>query len=143
MKVAEVMTRNVRMARPEEALQAVAKRMAEDDIGLLPVEENDRLVGMITDRDIVTRAVARGLDGASRVRDAMTLDVKYCFEDDDIDSVMKNMGDIQVRRLPVLDKDKRLVGIVSLADAALRADPSATGLAMNGVVHPGGMHTSP
>lgn len=143
MKVAEVMTRNVRMARPEEALRTVAKRMAEDDVGFLPVEENDRLVGMITDRDIVTRGIARGLDGASQVREAMTMDVKYCFEDDDIDSVMKNMGDIQVRRLPVLDKDKRLVGVVSLADAALRGDPSAAGLAMNGVVHPGGMHTSP
>ena len=142
MKVAELMSRNVRLASPDEPLQQIAKRMADDDIGFLPVGENDRLVGMITDRDIVTRAVAKGLDGQSRVRDAMTQDVKYCFDDDDIDNVVQNMGDLQVRRLPVVDHDKRLVGIVSLADAAIKHDPAAAGLAMSGIVEPGGLHSS-
>ena len=141
MKVADVMTRNVHLASPNDTLQEIAKRMAAEDVGFLPVGENDRLVGTITDRDIVTRAVALGRDGqSSRVREAMTDDVKYCFEDDSVDGVMQNMSDIQVRRLPVVNRDKRLVGIVSLADAAVRYDPAAAGEAMSGVVEPGGSH---
>jgi uncharacterized protein (DUF2267 family)/CBS domain-containing protein len=142
MKVAELMSRNVEMTSPDEPLQQVAQRMAADDIGFLPVGDHDRLVGMITDRDIVTRAIAKGLDGQAKVRDAMTPDVKYCFEDDDIDDVVQNMGDLQVRRLPVVNAEKRLVGVVSLADAAIKHDPAAVGLAMSGVVEPGGLHNS-
>lgn len=102
--------------------------MAVDDVGFLPVGENDRLVGTITDRDIVVRAVAEGKDGNATVRDVMTKDVKYCFEDEDIEHVAQNMGDIQVRRLPVLNRDKRVVGVVSLADAALKEDPATAGI---------------
>jgi uncharacterized protein (DUF2267 family)/CBS domain-containing protein len=142
MKVADVMTRNVQLASPDDTLGAIAKRMAKEDIGFLPVGENDRLVGTITDRDIVARAVAQGKDGQSRVRDVMTEDVKYCFEDESIDDVVQNMSDIQVRRLPVVDRNKRLVGIVSLADAAMKYDPAAAGAAMSGVVEPGGSHVS-
>jgi len=142
MKVADVMSRNVQLASPNDTLGEVAKRMTAKDIGFLPVGENDRLVGMITDRDIVARAVAQGRDGQSCVRDAMTWDVKYCFEDDSIDDVVKNMSDIQVRRLPVVNRSKRLVGIVSLADAAMKYDPAATGAAICGVVEPGGSHVS-
>ncbi|RWM14620.1 MAG: CBS domain-containing protein [Mesorhizobium sp.] len=142
MKVAEIMTRNVHLASPGESLQKIAKRMAADDVGFLPVGENDRLVGTITDRDIVVRAVAEGKDGNATVRDVMTKDVKYCFEDEDIERVVQNMGDIQVRRLPVLNRDKRLVGVISLADAALKEDPATVGIAMSDVVVPGGAHAT-
>lgn len=142
MKVSQAMTRGAQIAGPNETLQEVARRMAAEDIGFLPVGDDDRLVGTITDRDIVVRAVAQGRDGTALVRDAMTRDVKYCFEDDDMDHVMHNMAHIQVRRLPVVDRDKRLVGVVSLADGALKDDPEAAGLAFTGVVMPGGAHTT-
>ena len=138
MKVADVMTRKVQLASPNDSLMEVAKRMTKEDVGFLPVGENDRLVGTITDRDIVARAVAQGKDGQARVRDAMTQDVKYCFEDESIEDVVQNMSDNQLRRLPVVNRDKRLVGIVSLADAAMKYDPAAAGDAMSGVVEPGG-----
>jgi len=138
MKVADVMTRKVQLASPNDSLMEVAKRMTKEDVGFLPVGENDRLVGTITDRDIVARAVAQGKDGQARVRDAMTQDVKYCFEDESIEDVVQNMSYIQLRRLPVVNRDKRLVGIVSLADAAMKYDPAAAGDAMSGVVEPGG-----
>jgi CBS domain-containing protein len=115
--------------------------MAEEDIGFLPVEEDDRLIGMITDRDIVTRCVAQGKDGSARVRDAMTRDVKYCFDDESLDDVMENMADQQVRRLPVMDQNKRLVGVLSLADVARLYSPDAVGIAFSGVVSPGGAHS--
>jgi len=142
MKVSEAMTRDVQIASPDERIQDIARRMADNDIGFMPVGDHDRLVGMITDRDIVVRCVAAGKDGDdARVRDAMTQDVKYCYEDEDMDHVVSNMGDIQVRRLPVVDRDKRLVGVVSLADAALAHDPEGVGIAMTGVVGPGGQHS--
>lgn len=141
MKVSEAMTRDVHIARPDDRIQDIAKRMADDDIGFLPVGDHDRLVGTITDRDIVVRCVASGRDGDARVKDAMTKDVKYCFEDEDMDHVVSNMGDIQVRRLPVVDRQKRLVGVVTLADAALAHDPEGVGIAMTGVVDPGGQHS--
>ena len=90
-KVADVMSRNVQLASPNDTLEEIAKRMAMEDLGFLPVGENDRLVGMITDRDIVARAVALGRDGQSRVRDAMTENVKYCFEDDSIEDAIQSM----------------------------------------------------
>ncbi|MFC7396693.1 CBS domain-containing protein [Chelatococcus sp. GCM10030263] len=142
MKVSEVMTRDVCLARPDETLQDIAKRMATEDIGFMPVGDDERLVGTITDRDIVMRAVAQGLDGSTLVRDAMTRDVKYCFDDEEMDHVIQNMGNIQVRRLPVVDRDKRLVGVVSLADGALKDDPEAVGIAMTGITEPGGSHRS-
>src|SRR5215211_552692 len=124
-KVADVMGRNVRLASPEDTLEEVAKRMAEEDVGFLPVGENDRLVGTITDRDIVARAIARGRHGQTPVRDVMTPNVKYCFEDDSADEAIQAMSDIQVRRMPVISRGKRLVGIVSLADAAMKYDAAA------------------
>jgi uncharacterized protein (DUF2267 family)/CBS domain-containing protein len=142
MKVADVMNRDVQLASPDDTLGEIAKRMVKEDVGFLPVGENDRLVGTITDRDIVTRAVAQGKDGQSRVRDAMTKDVKYCFEEESVDEVVQNMSDIQVRRLPVVNRKKRLVGIISLADAAIKYDPAAAGAALCGVAEPGGSHTS-
>ncbi|MEZ2409064.1 CBS domain-containing protein [Bosea sp. RCC_152_1] len=142
MRVSDVMTHGARIARPNETVQEVAQRMLADDIGFLPVGDDDRLVGTITDRDIVVRAVAQGQDGTTLVRDVMTRDVRYCFEEEDIDHVVQNMGDIQVRRLPVVNRDKRLVGIVSLADGALKDNPEAVGIAFTGVVMSGGAHVS-
>lgn len=142
MRVADVMTKNARIASPDDTLQAVAKRMVAEDIGFMPVGDNGRLVGMITDRDIVARAVAQGKDGQCPVREAMTRDVKYCFDDEDVDDVIRNMGNIQVRRMPVIDRNKRLVGVVSLADAAIKHNSAAVGAAMTGIVEPGGAHTT-
>jgi CBS domain-containing protein len=141
MKVKDAMTRDVRTANPDETVRKAAQMMASLDAGVLPVGENDRLVGMITDRDIAIRGVAEGKGPNAKVREVMTQDVKYCFEDQDVDEVTRNMGDIQVRRLPVLDREKRLIGIVSLGDIAATEDGSATAQALQMICRPGGEHT--
>ena len=140
MKVVEAMTRDVTLIDANDTVTSAAKKMAEEDVGFLPVEESDRLVGMITDRDIVLRCVAKGKESDARVRDAMTADVRYCFEDDDLESVMENMAEQQVRRMPVMSRQKRLIGILSLADAARLYSPDIVGVAFSGVVMPGGRH---
>ena len=120
MQVHELMTPDVEVIRPDDTLQTAAKMMADIDAGILPVGENDRLVGMITDRDITVRAVAEGRDpDKTMVRDAMSDAVRYCFEDEDAEEVARKMGSWQIRRLPVLNRDKRLVGIVSLGDMVI------------------------
>ncbi|OHV81858.1 CBS domain-containing protein [Ensifer sp. LCM 4579] len=139
MRVADVMTKNVHVVNPDDTVAAVARHMADNDIGFLPVGDHDRLVGMITDRDIVVRCVADGRDGNTRISDVMTTDVKYCFDDEELSDVAHNMGDQQIRRLPVVNRAKRLVGVVSLADAA-RSDPSVAGVGLQGVTEPGGAH---
>src|SRR6185369_12774062 len=119
MRVSEAMTREVRVATPGQSIRDVAKMMDEINAGSMPVGENDRLIGMITDRDIALRAVAQGKGPDTPVREVMSTEkILYCFEDDDIDHVAKNMGDVKVRRLPVMDRNKRLVGIVSIGDLA-------------------------
>jgi len=110
------MTRDVRVSNPDQTIQDAAKMMTDVDAGVLPVGESDRLVGMITDRDIAVRAVALGKGPKTPVREVMTSDVKYCFDDQDTEEVAQNMGDLQVRRLPVVNRDKRLVGVLSLGD---------------------------
>ena len=126
MKIAELMTPDVEVIRPDDTLQTAAKMMADLDAGILPVGENDRLVGMITDRDITVRAVAEGRDPEkTTVRDAMSDQVRYCFDDEDPQQVAQKMGALQVRRLPVLNRDKRLVGIVSLGDLVIGAEDPA------------------
>ena len=102
MKVREAMSGDVLVAAPHQSIRDAARLMSDHDIGALPVGENDRLVGMITDRDIAVRAVADGRGPDTEVQEVMSHEVKYCFEDDDLDEVATNMGDIQVRRLPVL-----------------------------------------
>ena len=140
MRVSEAMTREVRVATPGQTIRDVAKMMAEIDAGAMPVGENDRLVGMITDRDIAIRAVAEGKGPETPVREVMSdSKVLYCFEDDDLNDVAKNMGSEQVRRLPVVNKDKRLVGIVSIGNIAQNESKSA-GKAVKGVTKPGGAH---
>jgi CBS domain-containing protein len=140
MRVSEAMTRDVRVATPGETIRDVARTMAEIDAGALPVGENDRLIGMITDRDIALRAVAQGKGPDTPVREVMSTErVLYCYEDEDLDHVAKNMGEEQVRRLPVVNRDKRLVGIVSLGDLAQKERKSA-GKAVSGVSKPSGQH---
>src|SRR5436190_12143517 len=135
------MTRGVRVGRPEQTIQEAAKTMASIDAGILPVGEKDQLIGMITDRDIAIRGVANGKGPNAKVREVMTEDVKYCFEDQEVDDVTRNMADIQVRRLPVLNRDKRLVGILSLGDIAISRDGQGAGQALRGISQPGGAHT--
>jgi CBS domain-containing protein len=110
------------LGNPDMSLREAAQKMRDGDFGVLPVGENDRLIGMITDRDIVTRALADGLDNPmeKKVREVMSEDVCYCFEDQKVEDVAKNMGENQIRRLPVLNRQKRLVGIVSLGDLAVK-----------------------
>lgn len=141
MRVSEAMTREVYVADPEETIQQAALAMAGIDVGALPVRDNDRLVGMITDRDIAVRGVAEGKGPGAKVRDVMTTDVKYCFEDEDVEDVTRNMGDIQVRRLPVVNRQKRLVGILSLGDVALTDGDGRAGNALRMISRPGGEHT--
>ena len=142
MQVRDAMTRDVRVATPGQSIRDVAKIMDEIDAGILPVGENDRLVGMITDRDITVRAVAAGKGPDTPVRDVMSTEhVHYCFEDEEIDDVARNMGDHKVRRLPVMDRNKRLVGIISLGDVAA-SEQKAAGEAVKGVSEPGGPHSS-
>ena len=133
MRVSEAMTRDVRVANPEQSIREVARIMAEIDVGALPVGDKDRLIGMVTDRDIAVRAVAQGKSPDTKVRDVMSQNVKYCFEDEDIDHVARNMGDIQMRRLPVVNREKRLVGIVALADVAMKHGPDSAGKAVCGI----------
>jgi CBS domain-containing protein len=141
MKIREAMTPDVRVANPDETIQQAARIMASLDAGVLPVGENDRLVGMITDRDIAIRAIAEGKGPDAKVRDIMTKDVKYCYEDQDVNEVTRDMADLQVRRLPVLNRDKRLVGIVSLGDIAISPDNERAADALSGISRPGGEHT--
>jgi CBS domain-containing protein len=141
MRVADAMTRDVQLANPDQSIIEAAKMMADGDCGALPVGENDRLVGMVTDRDIVVRALAQGKSDC-KIRDVMTEDIKYCFEDDDIDDVAHNMGDLQIRRLPVLSKDKRLIGIVSLGDITQTTETDVAGEALSSISEKSSQHTS-
>ena len=136
MKVSEIMTRDVCVAEPDQTIQQAALLMAERDIGSVLIGQNDRLVGVVTDRDIALRAVALGRDAETPVADVMSEKVKYCYEDEDFDHVAHNMADLKVRRLPVVDRDKRLVGIVSLANVASAHDGKSTEDFLEGVAQP-------
>jgi CBS domain-containing protein len=117
MKISEVMTHHVEIVEPEATLKDAAQLMDDQDVGALPVCDNDRLVGIITDRDIIVRAVSAGVDpNRSRVADSMTSPILYCYEDQDSDEVRRMMEDKKVRRLPVLDRSRRMIGIVSHSD---------------------------
>ena len=134
MKIQEVMTSDVEIASPDDSLHTAAKMMADLDVGVLPLGENDRLVGMVTDRDLAIRGLADGRDVASmKLRDIMTKDVRYCFDDEDTNAIASKMAEWQVRRLPVLNREKRLVGIVSLGDLAIGDRSEAPHKALKGV----------
>lgn len=117
MIVKECMTRQVELGTPEMSLRDAALKMRDGDFGILPIQKNDKLVGMITDRDIAIRCVAEGADAKKlKVGEVMTEKVLYCFEDQSLDEVARNLGENQVRRLPVVNREKRLVGILALCD---------------------------
>ena len=140
MKVKDVMTTNVRLASPDQTIAEAARMMAECDAGVLPVGDGERLVGMITDRDIAIRAVAKDLPIDTPVREVMTREVLYCFEDEALEHVADNMGQQRVRRLPVLDREKRLVGILSFGDLVTVARARTSGQAIAAISRPGGPH---
>lgn len=122
MQLRDVMTRDVEIVRPDATLAEAAGRMKALDVGPLPVCDGNRLVGMLTDRDVTTRATAAGQDPrTTRVRDAMTPDVAYCFEDQDISEAEQLMRERKIRRIAVLDRNKQLVGMVSLGDLATKS----------------------
>lgn len=144
MKVSEVMTEDVETVGPEASLKEAAETMSRMDVGVLPaVDDGNRVIGVITDRDITVRAVALGKDpDNTHVREAMSPGVKYVYDYDDVDDVADTMADLQIRRLPVVDRDERLVGIVSLADIARDRRPRKAGEALQGISRPGGQHNA-
>jgi CBS domain-containing protein len=141
MKVSDAMTSDVRVVRPEQSICQAAQIMAECDSGALPVTDGERLIGVVTDRDIAIRAVAREMSPDTTVGEIMSTEVLYCYEDESLEDVAQNMGDMQVRRMPVMSRAKRLVGIVSIGDLSLTTSPDVTGLAVADVSRPGGRHS--
>lgn len=142
MKVNDCMTRDVRVVSPDQSIREAARLMAERDLGALPVGDNDRLVGMVTDRDIAVRAVCEGKSPDTPIHEVMSREVRYCFEDEDVDHVVRNMGEQQLRRLPVMSRDKRLVGIVSLGDLSRQREGHArVGESLGSISRPGGTHS--
>ena len=140
MNVDACMSTDVRIAAPTDTIREAARTMKEIDAGFLPVGENDRLVGMITDRDIAVRGVAEGHGPDTPVRELMTNDIVTARIDDDVDEVAVRMSEAQVRRLPVIDDQQKLCGIVSLGDLAREADDECAEEALEGVSQPGGQH---
>ena len=117
----DLMSRDVKVISPNMSIREAAKEMRDGDFGMLPVGENDRMIGTISDRDIAIRAVAEGKDSATKVRDVMSEGIAWAYEDDSVEEAAKIMSKRQVRRLPVVDRDKRLVGIVALGDFAVES----------------------
>ena len=127
MKVEDIMTRAVHSVRPGDSVAEAARAMAENDIGMLPVIDGNDLLGIVTDRDITVRGVAVGLDSSSPIRRIMSEDVATCSPDDDVEDALETMANEQVRRPPVCDGQDRVIGIIGLADAAMR-DPQPSGV---------------
>lgn len=141
MKVTECMTREVRIIDPDETLADAARAMADIDAGILPVGKDNRLIGMVTDRDIAIRGLGQGRGPDAHVSEVMSSEVLYCFAEDDTDDVLNNMAEIQVRRMPVLDRDKRLVGIVSITDLGTGGDEAHAGEALCEIARPSQRHS--
>ena len=140
MKISECMTRDVHLVNPDQPIREAAQFMLRADTGSMPVGDGDRLIGMITDRDITVRAVAEGRGPDTPVREVMSDELLYVFEDQSVDEVAENMGQNQVRRFPVVNREKRLVGIVSLGDIS-RNDQGAAEHALEEITEPGGRHS--
>lgn len=138
MKVSEVMSSDPIVVPPDKSLRDAAEMMSNVDVGVLLVGEGDKLVRMVTDRDICVRGVGGGMGLDSPVREVMSDDVRYCFDTDDCDEIARNMGEQQVRRMPVVNHDKRLVGVLSLGDIAVRAAGPEAGKALSDIAKPGG-----
>lgn len=120
-KVKDVMSQDVKVISPEATIKEAAQKMRDGDFGMLPVGEDDRMIGAISDRDIAIRAVAEGNDPTTKVRDTMSGGIVWVFEDDSVDEAARIMSENQIRRLPVVNRDKRLVGIVALGDFAVQS----------------------
>ena len=120
-KLEDLMSRDVKVISPDMSIREAAKQMRDGDFGMLPVGENDRMIGTISDRDIAIRAVAEGKGADTKVRDVMSDGVAWAYEDNSVEEAVKIMSERQVRRLPVVDRDKRLVGIVALGDFAVQS----------------------
>lgn len=133
MNISDIMTRGVQTIKPGQSIHEAAALMARVDCGALFVNDNDHLAGVVTDRDITVRAVAEGLPGDTKVSEIMSQGVRYCFEDEEVQHVAKNMADLQVRRLPVMNRDKRLVGVVSLGNIASIDSNRASATVLHGV----------
>ena len=117
----DLMSRDVKVINPDMTIAQAAKEMRDGDFGMLPVGEDDRMIGTISDRDIAIRAVAEGKDSGTKVREVMSEGIAWAYEDDSVEQAAKIMSERQVRRLPVMDRDKRLVGIVALGDFAVES----------------------
>ena len=141
MNISDCMTREVRTISLDNSLQSAAQTMGDLDCGFLPVVDGERIVGIVTDRDIAVRGMGRGLEANAGVSEVMSQDVCYCFEDDTAEDVLINMSDIQVRRLPVLDRAKTLVGIVSISDLASNGEASAAGVTLGDIARPSECHS--
>ena len=141
MKISDCMTRDVQVVKPDQPIREAAQFMLRTDAGSMPVCDGDRLVGMVTDRDIAVRAVAEGRGPDTPVREAMTDHIDYCYDDDEIEDVAVRMSDMQVRRFPVIGRENnKLVGIVSLGDLTRSEESDAAKVALDGVTDPGGQH---
>ena len=140
MRISDVMTRDVATVRPDQTAREAANFMLNSDAGSIPVTEGDRLIGMITDRDIAVRGVAMGHGPDTPVSDIMTSGIVCAREDDSIEDVASKMSEAQVRRLPVIDDSEKLIGIVSLGDLSRETDGETAHHALEGVSAPGGQH---
>jgi CBS domain-containing protein len=127
MQVREIMTTNVECISPSTTIEDAAKRMKSMDVGFLPICDKDRLIGTLTDRDIVVRGIAENKDFKINVKNVMTSDVFYCFEDDDVEACAETMKEKEVKRMLVLNRNKRLVGVVSIGDLAKAHETAAAG----------------
>jgi CBS domain-containing protein len=135
--IREVMTRDVEVIRPNDTVRDAAQKMRNLDVGPIPVCDGQRVQGMITDRDIVVRAIAEDMDPAqTRVADIMSQGISYCFDDDEAEEVLERMEEEQLRRFIVVDRDKKLVGIVALADLAGEESGQRVGKALEGISEP-------
>ena len=140
MKICDVMTRNVETVSPDQTVQEAASFMLSADTGSIPVTDGDKLVGMITDRDIAVRGIAKGYGPDTPVRDLMTGDIVAVRDTDNVSDVAAKMSEAQVRRMPVIDSDAKLCGIVSLGDLSREADGDSASEVLSGVSQKGGAH---
>ncbi len=141
MKIRDVMTRDVQTVTPDQTAQEAAQFMLREDAGSMPVSDGGKLIGMITDRDIAVRGVARGYGPETQVRELMTDNVVCARIDDDVEEVAMRMSEAQVRRLPVLDENEQLCGIVSLGDLSRETEGEAAHHALEGVSAEGDQHS--
>ena len=136
-QIKEIMSRDVQVISPDATIAEAAKCMRDGDFGMMPVGENDRMIGAISDRDIAVRGLAEGRDASAKVRDVMSEGIHWAFEDDPVERAAQIMSEHQIRRLPIVNRDKRLVGIVALGDLAVQESKAdAAGEALSEISEP-------